>query len=252
MKNERELLTVIVPCLDEEENLADTVADILSVAPNLDVEVEIWMVDDGSTDNTAAIMARLEREHAECRHVTNPHNMGIGATVLRCHELIEPDSWITIIPGDNEFVFASIENHLEARERYDFILGYVQNIVIRPVKRRVASAGFHKVMQLLYGFHYKYLNGFLLYRARDVQGLEVTSSGHAFVPELLAKAQLRNPGLRIGEVPFLERGRSAGESKAIRPKSVIQALREVSRGYRSVSEYREEVVRRDNTGGEPR
>lgn len=248
MAEPRELLTVIVPCLNEEGNLEDTVEDILSVAPELDVDLDIWMVDDGSTDGTAALMQELERRHPECTFVQNPHNLGIGRTVLRCHEMIEPDSWVTIVPGDNEFVFASVVNLLEARREYDFILGYVQNIVIRPMKRRVASAAFHRVMQLLYGFHYKYLNGFLLYRARDVQGLEIISSGHAFVPELLAKAQLRNPALRIGEVPFLARGRGAGESKAIRPRSVAQAVREVARGYRSVSSYREEVVSRDLGG----
>ena len=82
-----------------------------------------------------------------------------------------------------------------------------------------------------------------MYRVEAFKGIEVVSGGHAFVAELLAKAQLRRPDLRIGEVPFFARGRASGSSKAMRPSSIFRAVREVWLGARSVARYRDEVQR---------
>lgn len=65
---------------------------------------------------------------------------------------------------------------------------------------------------------------------------------------MLAKAQLRRPELRIGEVPFYARGRARGKSKAIRPRSVLRAVWEVFKGARSVGRYRVEMVSRGPEG----
>lgn len=237
-----ERLTVLIPCLNEERNLEATVRDIQAVVPDLDVDVEILMIDDGSTDGTERVMQELCDRYDNCRYRQNPENLGLGRTVLDTHEVVPPDTWLTIIPGDNEFIFESIRNHLAVRHEYDFILGYVQNQVIRPFRRRVASAAFRNVIKHLYGYDYRYLNGFLMYRAADVQGIEVVSGGHAFVPELLAKAQLRRPELRIGEVAFWERGRRHGASNAFKPGSVVRAIYDVGRGYSSVARFRQRVT----------
>ncbi|MFC1574884.1 hypothetical protein ACFL3Z_02270, partial [Gemmatimonadota bacterium] len=132
--------------------------------------------------------------------------------------------------------------YMAVRDRYDVILGYLQNPVIRPMRRRLASQLFTFVTQVLYGFNYQYLNGMKMYRAWAFQGIEITSGGHAFVAELLAKAILRSPRLRIGEVPFAARGRSSGSSRAVRPLSVLRAVRDVWAGKLSVNAYRKQVI----------
>ena len=60
--------------------------------------------------------------------------------------------------------------------------------------------------------------------------------------ELLAKAQLRRPELRITEAPFISRGRSVGNSHAIRPRSVLRAVHETYKGSQDVERYRDEMV----------
>jgi glycosyltransferase involved in cell wall biosynthesis len=237
-----ELLTVLIPCLNEEENVEETVRDVLSVADGLAVEVEVLLIDDGSTDGTRSLMEAICARESRCRLQANEGNLGLGRSVLRAYRSIHPDSWITVIPGDNEFIFGSIEAYLAVRDRYDVILGYLQNPVIRPLRRRFASRLFTSVASVLYGFNFQYLNGMKMYRARAFQGIEVRSGGHAFVAELLAKAILRSPRLRIGEVPFAARGRAGGSSKAIRPSSIFRAVREVWAGRASVSAYRKQVI----------
>lgn len=238
----RELLTVIIPCFNEEAGIVPTVAGILAHGRSLPVDVRVLMIDDGSTDGTRRRMEELAAAHDHCRVIGNERNLGMGRSVIRAYEEVPVGSWVTALPGDNELTFESIDNFLAVRDRYDLILGFLQNPVIRTFRRRFASWAFTRVVSLLYGFQWRYLNGMKMYRVEVFKGLEVVSSGHAFMAEAIAKAQLRWPQVRIGEAAFAARGRARGTSKAIRPVSVLRAVRDVARGARSVARYREQVV----------
>jgi len=237
-----ERLTVIIPCLDEEENVGPTAESVFALAPDLPVEVEILFVDDGSTDGTLAVMEEIAAEHPECRIMVNERNLGLGRSAMKAYERIDPDSWATILPGDNEFIFESIWNFLDVRDQYDLVVGYLNNPVIRPMFRRLASKTFTQLVNLLYGFSYSHLNGMKMYRVSCFRGLDIVSSGHAFNAELIAKALLRDPTIRVGQVPYFAKGRAHGETKALKPASVWQAVREVYEGKKSVQEYREKVI----------
>lgn len=238
-----ELLTVIVPCLNEERTIVRTVDDLIGVAADLPMAVDVLMVDDGSTDGTADLMDRLCEQHPRCRAQHNPRNVGLGRSVMSAYEEIRDQSWVTVIPGDDEIDFRSIHNFVAVRDQYELILGYFQNPVIRPMRRRIASASFRQVARSLYGFDFRYLNGMKMYRIEVFRGIDVNSSGHAYTAELIAKAMLRNPSLRIGEAPFVARGRAHGRSNAFRPGAIANAVYEVVKGQRSVARYRERVIR---------
>ncbi len=216
-KKKSELLTVIVPCLNEEHTVSRVVETIVRVGEGFPLEVETLLIDDGSTDGTRRVLADLCERHEACRMVVNERNLGNGRSILNAYEGLDPDSWATVVPGDDEVVFESLTAYIEQRERYDVMLGYLQNPIIRTNSRRLASFMFTKTVSALYGFHFRYLNGLKMYRVSAFRGIEVVSSGHAFNAELLAKAVLRNPALRIGELPFMARGRASGDTKAFRP-----------------------------------
>ncbi len=107
-----EMLTVIVPCFNEEQSIAQTVGSIARVAPELDLKVELLLVDDGSSDGTSGEMEKLCEQYPFCRMKINQKNLGLGRTVLSCYDQIPRHSWVTVIPGDNEFIFASVKNLL--------------------------------------------------------------------------------------------------------------------------------------------
>jgi len=240
-----EKLCVLVPCLNEQELVQRTVKEVLRHADTIPLQVEVVMIDDGSTDGTRAVMRKLCEEDRRCRLLAHDVNRGLGRCVTEAYETIEDDSWVTVFPGDSEFVFAeSIDNLLAARQGQDVVLGYLYNPVVRKLSRRIASTGFLKLTKTLYGFRWRSLNGMKLYRASAFKGIHVESGGHAYVAELLAKAQLRRPDLRITEAPYISRGRAIGDSHAIKPMAVIRAVRETYKGAQDVGKYREKMVRR--------
>ena len=121
------------------------------------------------------------------------------------------------------------------------------NPIIRTFTRRMASNAFRSLACLLYGYNFRYLNGMKMYRLWAFQGIEVKSGGFAYNAELVAKAILRNPNLRIGEAPFVARGRAAGSTTAFKPKAILRAVRELNRGVQSVHEYRLAVIRAEDS-----
>lgn len=242
-----ERLVVLVPCLNEGRNIEATAADIMEEASLIPMELEVRLVDDGSRDDTAEKMERIHRQDSRFRVIRHDRSRGVGYTWLEGINSVDPNDWVTGIPGDNEMVFKAIHVMLAMRKDHDLVLGYFQNPIVRTLTRRVASEIFVGVTNFAYGWNFRYLNGMALVRASVFQGINVTSGGHAYNPELIAKAMLRNPFLRIGEAPFAARGRATGGSKAFTLGGVSEALLDFARGYASVSRYRDEVVR----GGKP-
>jgi glycosyltransferase involved in cell wall biosynthesis len=253
---ENEKLCVLVPCLDEQGLVRRTVEEVLQHADRISIDVEVVMIDDGSTDGTRAVMQELCEENRRCRLIAHEVNRGLGRCVTEAYETIDDDTWVTVFPGDSEFVFAeSIDNLWAARRGHDVVLGYLYNPVVRKLTRRIASTGFLKLAKTLYGFRWRSLNGMKLYRVSAFKGIDVVSGGHAYVAELLAKAQLRRPDLRIAEAPFISRGRAVGDSHAIKPMSVLRAVHETYKGAQDVGKYRDQMVRtyhEEQERGEPR
>ena len=69
-------LTVIIPVYNEEETILKIVEKVRAV----DIDKEIIIIDDASTDSTPRLLEGLEGD-AEIRIVTHPQNMGRGAAL---------------------------------------------------------------------------------------------------------------------------------------------------------------------------
>ena len=75
-RNNMKNLTVIVPVYNEE----DTVLKIIRKVKAVEIDKEIIIVDDGSTDKTPELLNRVE-DDSEIRIITHPNNMGRGAAL---------------------------------------------------------------------------------------------------------------------------------------------------------------------------
>ena len=63
-------LSVVMPAYNEEQVIACTVSDILNVLSGWVKDFEVIVVDDGSTDQTASIVAAMSEKPAGCFMVT--------------------------------------------------------------------------------------------------------------------------------------------------------------------------------------
>ena len=74
-------LSVIVPAYNEEKNLQANIKKFSQYLEKQDYDYEIIIVNDGSTDQTAAIAGMLEREIKNTRYINNAVNQGKGSVV---------------------------------------------------------------------------------------------------------------------------------------------------------------------------
>src|SRR6516164_6071404 len=76
-------VSFVVPALNEEKVVEQTIRDIHSHVNRLVQTNEIILIDDGSTDRTGQIMDALARELTNIRVLHNRPNIGLGASYQR-------------------------------------------------------------------------------------------------------------------------------------------------------------------------
>ena len=75
------MISVIVPALNEEENIAELHRRIAAAAAHWGDELELLIVDDGSTDGTLALLERLAAEDSRLKVVSLTRNFGHQAAL---------------------------------------------------------------------------------------------------------------------------------------------------------------------------
>lgn len=73
-------LSVVIPARNEADNLADVIDEIVTALAGRSFEIVV--VDDGSTDTTAAVLHTLAGQHANLRHVAHQESCGKSAAVV--------------------------------------------------------------------------------------------------------------------------------------------------------------------------
>lgn len=90
------LVSVIVPCYNEENNVAETIESVLNQRYK---NIEVIAVDDGSTDGTGFILNRLAKQHLRLRVIHLAHNQG-KAIALKTGVAAAKSEWLVCIDGD--------------------------------------------------------------------------------------------------------------------------------------------------------
>ena len=224
-------LSIVLPCFNEEGNLAEVVRGALSAAGGVTKHYEVVIVDDGSTDGTAEIGAALAELHSRVRFVMHLTNRGYGAAV-RTGIAACRMPYVLLTDADLQFDLGELEGFLPRLEEADVVVGYR----LRrndPPSRRLAASGWNWLVRVLYGLPFKDVDcAFKLFPRELLQGLDLSSSGAVFSTELLVRARASGAGLAEVGVHHFPRvsGRASGGS----PRVVVRAFRELARLHPSL------------------
>jgi glycosyltransferase involved in cell wall biosynthesis len=219
-------LSLVLPAHNEAENIEAVVNRALEVLPRVVREVEILVVNDGSQDETGAIIDRLAVEHPEVQAIHHPVNRGYGAALTSGFRAATGDS-IMFMDSDRQFDIADINALLPYVPYYDIVAGY--RIQRRdPLYRRLYGKLFGLVVWVLFGVHLRDTDcAFKIYRADLLNTIELTTPGALINTEMLARSKRR--GATIVEVGVNHYPRYAGESSGGSPRVVFRAMGETIR-----------------------
>jgi dolichyl-phosphate beta-glucosyltransferase len=217
----RPALSLIFPCYNEAERLPRTLASYLAALSPRPGEVEVLVVDDGSTDQTAAVASDIAADDARVRVVGGRANRGKGFAV-RTGVLAAEGQLIVFTDADGSYGPCEVDRVVAALADAPVAIGSREvGAATGPLARRLASRQFNHAIQRLLGlpFHDTQcgLKGFRRQAALELFG-RARLDGFAFDAEVLFLA--RRLGLRVEEVHM-----QAEEREGSKVRLAVDALR---------------------------
>lgn len=148
-------LSVIVPAYNEEENIKKGAPQkVLSYLRKQSYDWELIFVDDGSTDNTASLLAKFERKNKRVHIIKNPHQ-GKAATVTT-GVLAANGKIILFTDMDQATPISEIEKFLPwFGKGFDVVIGSRSGRKGAPPIRKLMSVGFVILRTLILRLPYK-------------------------------------------------------------------------------------------------
>ncbi|MBF0248785.1 MAG: glycosyltransferase family 2 protein [Alphaproteobacteria bacterium] len=224
------MLSVVIPCYNEERTLADVVARV-GTADTAGLALEILIVDDCSTDASKSVARDLAAADGRVRVLSHPVNQGKGAALrtgfaeARGDLVIVQDADMEYDPADFAKLLAPI---LEGRA--DVVYGS------RFLERGATEAHF-----LIHGLANRFLTGlsnllsglkltdmetcYKLAPRALLQRVTITENRFGIEPEITAKLARLRPRPRFAEVAVSYRHRSYADGKKIGWKDGVSAIR---------------------------
>ena len=217
-------VSAVMPAYNEQANLEQSVgrtADALAAHART---FEIIVVDDGSRDDSPAVLDRLKLAHPNLRVVRHPANRGYGAAVRSGFDAARLP-WVFLMDADNQFDPAEIGLLVAQAVEADIVAGYRRHRR-DPLLRRLNAWAFFTVVRLLFGRLVRDVNcAFKLIRRDLLAGMALHSEGALINTEVLVLArQLR---ARVVEVPVQHYPRRSGKQTGANTRVVLRAFAEL-------------------------
>ena len=244
-------LSVFFPAHNEAESLARTVTSAVTALERLGLQdLEIILVDDGSTDGTAAIAQRLAAKDSRIRLVHHPMNRGYGAA-LRSGFAAARRDWIFYTDSDGQFDLSDIDRLLPYARDFDAVVGYRIRRSDHPM-RRVNQALWSGLVRRMLGVDVRDVDcAFKLVRRASLERIgPLVSEGAVISAELVVK--LQRSGARLTQVGVPHHPRVAGKPSGGNPHVIARAFRELfqlRRALRTSSSVKTQVTASDASPG---
>jgi glycosyltransferase involved in cell wall biosynthesis len=222
-------LSVIMPVYNE----AATVAQIISLVLSQKPVVELIVVDDGSTDNTAMVLKTLQQalysDDSRLKIIFSSKNQGKGAA-LRAGIAQAKAPILVIQDADLEY---------DPREYYLLLKPILADVADVVFGSRFLGGGPHRVLYFWHSLGNRLITlisnmvtnlnlsdmetCYKVFRREIIQRISLQENRFGFEAEITAKVT-RIPRVRIYEVPISYYGRTYAEGKKIGWRDGVRAL----------------------------
>ncbi len=211
------LLSVVIPARDEEGSIEQTVSEIATTLAREQIPFEIVVVDDGSTDRTAACVRHSMDRHAGIRLVTNSGRHGFGMAVRAGLAQASGEAIAVMMADGSDSPGDLVRYYRKVQEGYDCAFGsrfmHGSRIVDYPVHKLAMNRLANWFIRILFRLRYNDItNAFKCYRREAIEGMQPLISAHFnLTVQMPLKAIVR--GYTFAVVPISWTNRKSGMSK---------------------------------------
>jgi len=207
-------VSIIVPAFNEEASITETIESAIYFFNNhKEINYDIIVCDDGSTDNTYYIVKDLEKKYKTVKLVKNDRNKGMGAAIKNGVFNSDKD-FVYIHPADNQFDIGYCLEMLRKADNNDVVIGS------RPIKdqtyskfRIFLSNYQYYLIKMLLNVNLNYNSGANLYRREVFKKTSLLFNSYVMNIEIVIKASFLK--YKITSLLVTCRERKYGASKML-------------------------------------
>ncbi|GAB4328828.1 MAG: hypothetical protein Kow0074_24980 [Candidatus Zixiibacteriota bacterium] len=198
-------VSVVVPAHNEEDNVQPLLEQFAELSQRARFNLEVIMVDDGSTDRTLPRLVEMQKRHRFIHIVSVPTRRGL-TEALQAGFSVASGGIIVFYPADRQFHPNDIPKMVEkVREGYDLVTGRK----IGQYNKRVVSGVYNRISRALFpSIPVTDLNSVKAFKRELINVFDYRHDWHRFWVAIAAEA-----GYRIGEVDVTLYQRPKGRSK---------------------------------------
>jgi glycosyltransferase involved in cell wall biosynthesis len=204
-------VSVFFPAFNDEDSIAKLIHEALEVAPLITTDYEVIVVNDGSSDDTAAVLDDLASKEPRLRVIHHPCNRGYGGALRSGFESATKDL-IFYTDGDGQYDVREMANLIPLMiEDVDVVTGY--KIKRSDSRRRIVLGAIYKFLaRRMFGLPIRDVDcDFRLMRREAIQNITLTSTSGVVCTEMVYK--LSRAGYRFVETPVHHYPRLYGQSQ---------------------------------------
>ena len=204
-------LSVLIPILNEQNSIKELISTISLVVNDLNLEYEIILIDDGSTDNSWGIITKICKSNSNVKGIRFLKNFGksqalsAGFKVCKGEVVITMDADLQDDPNEIPELYKKI-----ADEKFDLVSGWKKVRYDSYIFKNLPSKVFNWAARITSGIKLNDFNcGIKAYKQIVIKKIRLTRGMHRYIP-VLAK----NAGYdRITEKIVIHHPRKYGKTK---------------------------------------
>ncbi|MFS4483184.1 glycosyltransferase family 2 protein [Hyunsoonleella sp. 2307UL5-6] len=204
-------ISVVIPLLNEEESLNELHDWIARIMQSNHFSYEIIFIDDGSTDNSWNVIAKLSTINTSVKGIRFLRNFGKSQALHAGFEKAEGDVIITMDADlqDSPDEIPELYNMITS-EGYDLVSGWKKKRYDAVITKNLPSKLFNWAARKTSGVKLHDFNcGLKSYKKNVVKHIDVNGEMHRYIPVLAKNAGFSN----IGEKIVKHQARKYGETK---------------------------------------
>jgi glycosyltransferase involved in cell wall biosynthesis len=222
-------LSIVLPCFNEEANVAAAIANAAAAAAACSNRYEIVVVDDGSSDGTARVVDALAAGLPHVRLIVHVRNRGYGEALRSGIRAARMD-WVLLADADLQFDLRELADFVPLTPSADALWG--RRILRQDTAlRRAYASAWNRLVRALFALPVRDVDcGFKLIRGSILRRFDLRTTGAMISTELAVQCLAQ--GARFAEVGVHHRPRPAGDETGGDPRVIARAFGELVRMHR--------------------
>jgi glycosyltransferase involved in cell wall biosynthesis len=213
-------LTIYISCYNEREYILDTMNSVCAALDRLNLAYELVVIDDASTDGSAALVEGYVDEHPGIRIVFRRNTLNKGwAQNYVDGAFIGRGKYYGTICGDNSLTVAAIHEMYKPMGQADIIVPYYVDAKGKDRFRRSVSSIYTVLVNTISGNRLHYYNGLAIHRRYNVMRWHTNTRGFGFQADILC--MLLAQGASYIEVPTSTVEKRQGASNALTWRNML-------------------------------